>query len=78
MSECTISGIVPEALLLSAVMHGIALCIYIYIWTYHKMFMEVRHLAVTIHITLLVISTFQTRSEKLITNYMSFNRRDTY
>ncbi len=42
------------------------------------MFMEVRHLyiAVTIHIALFVISTFQTRSEKLITNYMSFNRCD--
>ncbi len=39
---------------------------------------EVRHLAVTIHIALFVISTFQTRSEKLITNYMSFNRRVTF
>ncbi len=40
--------------------------------------MEVRHLAVTIHIALFVISTFQTHSEKLITNYMSFNRHVTF
>ncbi len=51
-------------------------CVHIIIWTYHKMFMEVRHLAVTIHIALFVISTFQTRSEKLITNYMSFTFMD--
>ncbi len=68
--------IVPEALLLSG--HAWYCTVYTYIWTYNKMFMEVRHLAVTIRITLFVISTFKTRSEKLITNCMSFNRRDTF